>query len=205
MSDFPLCEAARLEMTDNPSLYYVPTWISAKDVEAYLAKITKALNLALYYVEGDATYEGLLPRIAEVLGHEVQPNKKCTPKGDDPMTKMSDGFFKPSDFAAFMTTDGQRKFCADQANRLLQERGTVVYGCDGNADIAWFTDSGSCDTHQALLINIREIEKADTAEGLLREFCAVYDKQDRGDIPVKYLEVGRKLYNRAKKLLDKSK
>lgn len=129
-------------------------------------------------------------------------------KGDDPMPE----FFKPEDFE--IDADTKKKYSdwmqyiSDKANRLLKERGTVVYGriCSGRDD-GWFENNLATTlngfkehTHQALLINIQPIEKEDTAEGLLKELL-------ESKLPRKALVVCddnlNAWYERAKKLLEK--
>lgn len=84
-------------------------------------------------------------------------------------------FFKASDFADLFPACCA--MLADRANALLTERGTVVSGGRYCLDGEWsfVSHDRSEATHTALLIDIREIEKADTAEGLLREFVGTFE------------------------------
>jgi hypothetical protein len=71
-------------------------------------------------------------------------------------------FFKPEDFQGFFFTDS---FLAEHCNRLLAERGTVVYGYQQDL---WTSDPESEDQYKALLINVEPIEP-DTAEKVQRK------------------------------------
>ncbi len=63
-------------------------------------------------------------------------------------------FFKPEDF-------GNLSVCAGIANKILKERGTVVYGNVGSVtdEFMWKVKHIGIDTHQALLINIEELPR----------------------------------------------
>lgn len=108
---------------------------------------------------------------------------------------MSD-FFNASDFYDIPPRlDG----FLDQANRLLKERGTVVYSNENqNPGInGWHELSigfGVPDTHQALLIQIQPIEKPDSAETLVKDL-ANHAKFDMASLAPNYW------IERAKKLL----
>jgi len=104
-------------------------------------------------------------------------------------------FFTINDFASWLD-EGDANWATKKANALLTERGTVV--CGGNKMLADGSfnnpfDAGppsNQDTHTALLIDIREIEK-DTAEGLLRECVDMLNCVDIGASDL--LERARKL------------
>jgi hypothetical protein len=84
---------------------------------------------------------------------------------------VSDEFFKESDcdvcsLPAMVGNKLQGSIAAislDKANRLLKERGTVVWGWDEDGIKKQFTSSNDGDpalgTHTALLINVQPIEK----------------------------------------------
>lgn len=116
------------------------------------------------------------------------------------MTKPVE-FFKPEDFrfSEFPAAMDITGCAAAIANHLLKDRGTVVYGhWDGitfhvpDPRLGLKSGMSTPDTHQALLINIQPIERADTAEGLLRELA----KADFEFLPDDFIK-------RAKKLLEK--
>lgn len=100
---------------------------------------------------------------------------------------------------------------ASIANRLLKERGTVVYGYElGDSGLTdqhragWsfheakvFPDGFKHDTHQALLIDIKPIEKPDTAESLLKELISAGQDTLISDPNIWHV------IERAKKLLEK--
>jgi hypothetical protein len=87
------------------------------------------------------------------------------------------------------------------ANRLLKERGTVVYGyvIDSAGGIgAWLDEKQEHSTHQAIVINVTPIEK-DTAESLLRSLVdyitRIGSTYNIGHAPIELI--------RAKRLLNK--
>lgn len=71
--------------------------------------------------------------------------------------------FKPSDFV-LIANRGQNSAIeiAEASNRILNEwlskEGTRVYGLD-RAMLAWHEQPAQTDTHTALLIDVREIER----------------------------------------------
>ncbi len=67
-------------------------------------------------------------------------------------------FFKPEDFNFTVFASSANEEMANQANKLLKERGTIVYGEPYKANI-WGQDRWNTATNQALLINIEEIPK----------------------------------------------
>lgn len=79
--------------------------------------------------------------------------------------------FKPKDFAAIVELSACKlpitKVAADIANRILTERGVRVYGNEGeNSQGLYFSDKphsalSMIDTHQALLVCIEELPKAE--------------------------------------------
>lgn len=83
-------------------------------------------------------------------------------------------FFKPEDFQFFDYAEAKTwsEHAANQANRLLKERGTVVCGRI-NGDKGWTerrqlpteTESFSKRTHTALLINIQKIDQCEIWPG----------------------------------------
>ncbi len=77
-------------------------------------------------------------------------------------------FFKPEDFREMLHNATypivQMEKAAEAANKILEERGVVVYGHLRHDEIfrRWYEtkDKLDCDTQKALLINIEEIPKA---------------------------------------------
>jgi hypothetical protein len=150
---------------------------------------------------------------ARVFEKDVQNERQFNPNKEygRNMPDKEYGFFKPEDFnfqgyPAQMSING----CAAAiANRILQERGVRVYGSGGYPDnLDWsitqhrgtlFAQKNK-DTHTALLIDIKPIEKEDTAEGLLKDifdrFSRVIDIEECAD---------RDWYKRAKAYLEKQK
>lgn len=128
--------------------------------------------------------------------------KKKQKEEEDAKKRMSESdveFFKPGDG----DFDGSQMISINDANRLLKERGTVVwqprtdktkFGAHSLLSQWVEMDEWPGATHQALLINIRPIPIPDTAESLLREFV---DWIGPAEIP------NCDLKKRVKKLLDK--
>lgn len=105
-------------------------------------------------------------------------------------------FFKPDDCDIHHTS---LVITIDKANRLLRERGTPVVGGSGDGHpISWYTETrfDFVRTHQAILINIEEIEQEDTAESLLQELLKIKHVLDMNQI--------ESIRNRAKRLLSKT-
>lgn len=94
----------------------------------------------------------------------------------------------------------------DEANRLLRERGRAVYGHETGTCVKWYSDNvvdasvGA--KHTALLINSQPIEQ-DSAEKVLAYLVKEYERS-MGGVP-RFLEVGRKAYERAKAILAREK
>lgn len=91
----------------------------------------------------------------------------------------------------------------DKANRLLSERGKVIYKQPGWCGHSWqenLHDAGNR-THTALLINIEPIEQ-DSAEKVLRDLIAIDDKFLMGHIPPSNIELPA-IIDRARKLVAK--
>lgn len=84
---------------------------------------------------------------------------------------MSEPFFKETDRE--LIVDGGY-ISIDKANRVLRERGTVVYG--SNIGRHWTVSQSVVDVNQALLINIEPIEK-DSAEKILADWTAHLEKR----------------------------
>lgn len=112
---------------------------------------------------------------------------------------MSD-FFKPEDFACTKPDWFGRDF-AGLANRILAERGTVVYGrVDG--DFGWFDTERKYGHHlnsspimasnTALLVNIQPIEQ-DSADKIIRDLVS-YDSSGSPEW-LRIIERAKKLTN----------
>lgn len=116
-------------------------------------------------------------------------------------------FFKESDAdldvknvsAEFLRTALPTKYISpDKANRLIKERGKVVYG-RGREEHAWTDEQANFDKVKALLINIEPIE-TDSAEKILKDFKEKCDKLEFQPNSFTRLDLSD-LYNRARKLL----
>lgn len=199
--EFKLCAAAGLHVNEHSATYHYDSpmaggtgikraWLPAEDVECFIEMLAAMSDSQVIAdIAGKAK-----PKEPAVITKEFYEHNRCCENGymnqthdcrkSNPAMDHYTGsvkkteppyveFFKPEDFAAFMTTNGQRNYCADQANRLLAKRGTVVFGhWKGPSQPAyWGPREGNRfdDTHTALLINIQPIARPDIADRLLRE------------------------------------
>lgn len=88
-------------------------------------------------------------------------------------TETDVDYYKPDTQGGFATP----YISMDKANALLIERGVVVYGHTQMSIPAYWgphEDNRFDDSHRALVINIEEIEKKDSAETVLRELIGSY-------------------------------
>lgn len=110
-------------------------------------------------------------------------------------------FFNETDFSVDYSRE-LRQDMADRANRLLEERGKVVYGHADDPDMGWTENlmEGVEDTHQALLINI-QIEQ-DSAENFLKDFMNYCKSLDAADFDLN-AQKWNALKERAKALYSK--
>lgn len=182
MSQFPNCSRAGLEVKSLPAVdKRYKEIIAAKDVERYLAsrmsvddiiKCREAIKAIKDHYENERTVH-----LPETGSYVPKDNMSQKAENNDTLNKHVAGgeFFKPDDFGSIARESYQvwATESAKTANRLLQERGTVVYGrktLHGRESDPWvFYDakqdlSETRDTHTALLINIQPVAKPDTAK-----------------------------------------
>jgi hypothetical protein len=115
---------------------------------------------------------------------------------------MSEPFFKPEDFFdEFKDLKALAVFAANKANRLLQERGTVVYGFEKLSGPNYWSEFKDDDqTHVALLICVEPIAK-DSAEKIVADFVELAERcKVVADLPGFW-----RLADRAKRLKGESK
>jgi len=106
-------------------------------------------------------------------------------------------FFKPSDCESPVADHRAQAYRTDmipldKANRLLKERGKVVYSHRSSLEIGgWYPGAVEPNpTHSALLINIEPIRK-DSAESLLKEILDHHVQMK--DQPLNWVDRARKL------------
>lgn len=124
---------------------------------------------------------------------------------------MSIKFFKESDFSNVPTHSNYSDpalnsysagwlgpILAHHCNRLLRERGKVVYAYDLSQDHLWFNeeDKNGTRNYQAILINIQPVE-ADSADKVLADILAFEEQFCKTQQTPKW----GSLIDRAKKLL----
>lgn len=106
-------------------------------------------------------------------------------------------FFAEADceyLALYNSSNDIKAISLDKANRLLSERGTVVYS--GAEKLVWKTHPfNNLHAHTALLIHIQPIEQ-DSAESFVKDFITCYQTRNQ--------EIGLpELFERARKLVGK--